>query len=198
MIRVIGMGPGDISYVTMGAIEKVKASKRVLAFGRISASLDGIIKDLIRITRVDEILKYINEGEDIAVLASGDPCFYGILEYIKSKRIEVDEVVPGISSFQYMMARLKKSWQGAKLMSLHGRVESLEAVKENRLSVILTDKNYTPAVISKMLFDMGVVGKIYAGFNLSYPDEVIDVKNIGEEIESRSYLAVVVIENEMD
>lgn len=196
MIRVIGMGPGDIRYVTMDAIEKIKQSKRVIAFGRISGSLNGIVDDFVTVKSVDEVIKNITM--DTAILASGDPCFYGILEYLKVKGIEVDEVVPGISSFQYMMTRLKKSWNGAKLLSLHGREESLIYVKSSRISVVLTDKKFTPDVISNMLYNLEVKGRIYAGFNLSYDDEVIIERKIGEKIDCISSLAVVVVENEMD
>lgn len=196
MIRVIGMGPGAIRYVTMDAIEKIKQSKRVIAFGRISGLLNGLVDDFITVKSVDEVIKNITK--DTAILASGDPCFYGILEYLKVKGIEIDEVVPGISSFQYMMTRLKKSWNGARLLSLHGREDSLIYVKSSSISVILTDKKFTPDVISNMLYNLGVKGRIYAGFNLSYEDEVIMTRKIGEKIDCISSLAVVVVENEMD
>ena len=143
-------------------------------------------------------MKHIDEQEDILLLASGDPCFYGILEFLKKKGVPVKNVLPGLSSFQYMMARLEKSWQGAYLLSLHGRNEGLENVKDNKLTIVLTDKDNTPSIISKRLYDLGVRGTIYAGFNLSYEDERLFNVNIGEEIEDISTLAVVVIENEMD
>ncbi|WP_278279618.1 hypothetical protein [Clostridium sp. DMHC 10] len=41
-------------------------------------------------------------------------------------------------------------------------------------------------------------GKIYAGFNLSYDDEKIIIRSIGDEIEDVSKLSVVVVENEVD
>jgi cobalt-precorrin-7 (C5)-methyltransferase len=45
---------------------------------------------------------------------------------------------------------------------------------------------------------MGVKGKLYTGFNLSYEDELIVEKGIGADIDDISALAVVVIENEVD
>ncbi|MCG8500973.1 MAG: precorrin-6y C5,15-methyltransferase (decarboxylating) subunit CbiE [Firmicutes bacterium] len=197
MLRVIGMGPGDIKYVTPAAVEKIQASCKVLAFGRISESAEKIKRPIIKIGKVHEILEHMRGEEDIAVLASGDPCFYGILAYLQKHKITVDEVVPGLSSFQYMMARLKKSWHHAQLVSFHGREDRLERISQNRLSVVLTDHQNTPQVLSEMLYQKGVRGKIYAGFNLSYPDEHIIVKNIGGPISGHSALAVVVIENEM-
>jgi cobalt-precorrin-7 (C5)-methyltransferase len=197
MIRVIGMGPGNIKFMTLDSVDKVKQSSVVLAFGRISKTAELLRDDVIKISRVDEILKYLDGDKDIAILASGDPCFYGILEYLKSKGILIDEVTPGLSSFQYMMSKLKKSWHCANFVSLHGREEDINSVIKNNLSVILTDSKNTPNYISKALHAKGIRGRLYAGFNLSYEDECIITKNIGEEIEKLGSLAVVVIENEM-
>lgn len=107
-------------------------------------------------------------------------------------------IMPGISSFQYMMVKLGLSWQGANLISLHGRNEALESVKKHKLSIILTDSKNTPSTISKEIYNLGIRGKIYAGFNLSYENEKIIKANIGDKIEDISSLAVVVIENEVD
>ena len=45
---------------------------------------------------------------------------------------------------------------------------------------------------------MGLVGSIYVGINLSYEDEKIIIKKIGEDIEEIDSLSIVVVENEMD
>lgn len=198
MIYLIGMGPGDIKYLTVDALEKIKASTRIVAFGRLSKVAEELVGTATKITKVEEVLNHINRDENISILASGDPCFYGLLEYLKNKNIKVDEVIPGISSFQYMMARLKKSWHNAEFISLHGRAESLDRVLKSSLSVILTDIKNTPQSISKTLYEIGVRGTLYAGFNLSYEDEKIVLANIGDDVENISDLSVVVIENEMD
>lgn len=147
---------------------------------------------------MDEIIQLINKNENILILASGDPCFYGIVEYLKKKNIPIKRIMPGLSSFQYMMAKLGISWQGGNLISLHGRTEGLETVKNHKLSIILTDKKNTPSVISNKLYKLEIKGFMYVGFNLSYEDEKIIKVNIGDEIQNISPLAVVVIENEMD
>jgi cobalt-precorrin-7 (C5)-methyltransferase len=63
---------------------------------------------------------------------------------------------------------------------------------------VLTDSKYTPNYISHYLYDLGFRGKIFAGFNLSYEDELIVEKEVGADIEDISTLALVVIENEVD
>jgi len=178
--------------------EAIERAENIVAFGRVSSSLKDIRNDFIKIDKVAGVDRFIKMYENILILASGDPCFYGIIEYLNKQNITIEKILPGISSFQYMMARLGKSWQGANFLSLHGRNGSLESIRENRLSIILTDRENTPAAISKRLQDIGIRGKIFAGFNLSYEDERIIEAKIGESIEDISPLAVVVIENEMD
>ena len=197
MLTVAGVGPGNPKYLTLDVKEKIEESKYILGFGRVAKSLSSIREDIVEVNRVDEILNYIDSDKEILLLASGDPNFFGIVDFLKRKGISIKEVLPGLSSFQYMMSKLEKSWQNANFLSLHGRRESLERIRENKLSILLIDKDNLPSHISKELYRLNIKGKMYAGFNLSYDNEKIIKINIGEEIEDISSLGVVVIENEM-
>lgn len=198
MIKIIGMGPGNIKCLTNYAIDTIKNAHKVIAFGRIAKGAKVLRDDIVCVRRVDEITTFIEEDKTIAILASGDPCFYGILEYLKKKGIVIDEVVSGISSFQYMMSKLQKSWQHAKLISMHGRNENLNNIKDNKVVIILTDSENTPEFISKRLYDKGLRGKLYVGYNLSYDNESIIEKRIGEDIENNIDISLVVVEFEVD
>lgn len=198
MLTIAGVGPGNPKYLTLDVAEKIKNSDNIIAFGRVGKSAESLGKDYLHVKRVDEIINNLNEEEDTLLLASGDPNFYGIVEYLKRKEINIKEVLPGISSFQYMMAKLKKPWQDARFISLHGRDFDLGEVLNCKLVIALIDKDNNPSSISKKLFNLGCYGVIYVGFNLSYDDEKIIKANIGDEIENYSSLGVVVIENEMD
>src|SRR5699024_6401167 len=140
---------------------------------RISKSLKSVNRNIISISRVDQVLDYINKEDNILLLASGDPNFFGIVQFIKNKRIEIKEVLPGLSSFQYLMAKLQKPWQDAKFISHHGRKGDLDKVKENKLSIILTDKDSNPSYIANKLEELNIKGKMYIGFNLSHENEEI-------------------------
>jgi cobalt-precorrin-7 (C5)-methyltransferase len=198
MIRLVGMGPGSLKHITVEAVERIKTADRVLAFGRIAKTAKEIRKDIQVINKVDEALGMLEAGADTVILASGDPCFYGILDFLQKHGINIDEVVPGLSSMQYMMAKLKKSWHEAALISFHGREADIQSIKKHKVAIILADAKHTPCYISYYLRDNGLKGKIYTGFNLSYDDELIVEKRIGEQIEDISTLALVVIENEVD
>lgn len=198
MIYLVGMGPGDIKSLTLEAVDILKGATKIVSFGRISNTAKEFNSNVISIKRVDEINEFTKKDENLVILASGDPCFFGILDYLKRKEINIDKVIPGISSLQYMMAKVKKSWQDCTFVSLHGRDEGIEKILKSEQSFILTDSKNTPNSISKKLKEKGLKGKLYVGFNLSYENEKIVMVNIGEEVGEDTSLAVVVVENEMD
>lgn len=198
MITVVGMGPGNLKNLSYEAVEVIKTTTKVVAFGRISQTARQINPNVIEINRVDKLLEYVNQDREIAILASGDPCFFGVLEYLKNKNITVKRVIPGISSFQYLMAKLQKAWNEAVFVSFHGRDGDVDKILRNKLSVILTDSINSPNTISALLGEKGMRGDITVGFNLSHDNEVIFHKRVGDHICDISPLAVVVVENEMD
>ena len=198
MLTIAGIGPGNPRYLTLDVKKRIERAEYILAFGRVAKSLEYIRKDIIQVNKVDEVIKYLDKDREILLLASGDPNFFGIVDFIKKNEIKIKEVLPGLSSFQYLMAKLQKPWQNANFLSLHGRNGSLDNIMQNKLSILLIDKENTPSKISNQLYNLGIKGKMYVGYNLSYDEETIITKNIGEEIEDISPLGVVVIENEMD
>lgn len=198
MLTVAGAGPGNIKYLTIEVAERIKEADKVIAFGRVGGSIASIREDYIEVSRVDDVINLLVPNEDILLLASGDPNFFGIVEFLKRKSVNIDLVLPGLSSFQYLMCKLQKSWQEARFISLHGRIHDLNQILSNKLIIMLIDKDHTPSYISSELNRLGMKGSIYAGFNLSYGDEKIIKANIGDKIEDYSSLGVVVIENEMD
>ena len=83
-----------------------------MAFERIAKSLKGARDDIIKIKSVDEVIPIINKQKIYLYWLQETHAFWNIRVF-KEKGIKVDKVLPGISSFQYMMARLMKSWDNA-------------------------------------------------------------------------------------
>ena len=178
MIYIVGLGPGHRDYIMIKALEIMKKSDIIIGFKRAIESLDFIDNKKIYINKLSDIDKHIcsdeNEDNNISIVASGDPTFYGITNYIKSKTVLEIEVIPGISSFQYLTCKLKMPWNNAYLGSLHGRHEEfLEKINDNQLSIWLTDKENNPAVLCKTLHEAEIKCKVIIGENLSYEDEII-------------------------
>lgn len=199
MVYIVGLGPGSKEYILPKALTTLEKSKVIIGFGRAIESLNFIEGRKLSVSTLKDILNYINsnEDEDIAVVASGDPCFYGVTEYIKRNYNREIEVIPGISSFQYLAARLNKCWQGSHLGSLHGREEEfVDKVKENTFSIWLTDKINSPSLICRKLLEEKIEAKVYVGENLSYGDERITEGTVEEVVNMNfSELSVVIIEN---
>lgn len=199
MVYIVGLGPGSKEYILPKALTTLEKSKVIIGFGRAIESLNFIEGRKLSVSTLKDILNYINsnEDEDIAVVASGDPCFYGVTEYIKRNYNREIEVIPGISSFQYLAARLNKCWQGSHLGSLHGREEEfVDKVKENTLSIWLTDKINSPSLICRKLLEEKIEARVYVGENLSYGDERITEGTVEEVVNMNfSELSVVIIEN---
>ena len=202
MVYIVGLGPGSREYMLVKAIDILEKSDIIVGFKRAIDSI-AFIKDKNRILvkTLKEILDIINNNENksIAIVASGDPCFYGISDYINRNYKGRLITIPGISSFQYLMSKLNKSWQGAHLGSLHGREENfIEKVKNYKISIWLTDKVNSPKEICKTLFREDLLVTVYVLESLSFDDEGFLIGK-PEEFMHREFddLAVVVIENEI-
>jgi precorrin-6y C5,15-methyltransferase (decarboxylating) CbiE subunit len=93
------------------------------------------------------------------VLASGDPCFFGIgprlVERLGRQRVEI---VPQVSSVALAFARLGLAWQDATVLSAHGRpLQDLlgPAMRADKLAILTDDQN-TPAAIAEALLASGL------------------------------------------
>jgi len=198
MVYIVGIGPGSPKYIIPLAVETMGNVDVIIGFERAIMSIPKVKTKKIIVKTLKGIIDYINENveKDIAIVASGDPCFYGITNYIKVNYKNQIEIIPGISSFQYLMCKLQKPWQNAYLGSMHGRQEEfIEIVRVHRASVWLTDKSNSPQALCKALFDNNIKATVYVGEELSYEDERI-IKGLAQDIKDKTFndLSVVVIE----
>ena len=176
MIYIVGIGPGHKDYILNKALKVMEVCDLIIGFKRAVESIDFIDTDKKCMTKLSDLDQYIleNNQKNIAIIASGDPTFYGITNYIKSRAKVEFEVIPGISSFQYMTCKMKLPWNKAHLGSLHGRKENfINDVKNNNLSIWLTDKENSPNNLCKILVEHKINCTVLIGENLSYENEVI-------------------------
>ena len=118
-----------------------------------------------------------NKEKEITVIVSGDTGFYSLLNYLKKNLPEISfNTVPGISSFQYLFAKLGETWENYNLYSVHGRELNIpEVFKNSRAGVVLlTDKENSPYIIGRILMKNNFPdAKLICGERLSYSDERI-------------------------
>ncbi len=94
------------------------------------------------------------------VLTSGDPLFFGLgrllLEHLPAEALTFH---PHPSAVQLAFSRLKLPWQGATLVSAHGRsTEELIAAlrRGDQLIAVLTDPTHTPAALGQLLLTLAL------------------------------------------
>lgn len=205
-LKIIGLGPGHPDYILPIARKEIEAAEVILCGTRHAESFDISGKQMLFIgqgTPLSELMAEIAKvyrTKKTALVVSGDTGFYSMLSYTKKVIPEKDIVcIPGISSLQYLFAKLGETWQDARLMSLHGRDQDLAtAVKENGKLGILTDKSNNTAFIAKTLAAAGITNStIYVGEELSYPNEKITRLTVAEALTFQEKgMAVVVVINE--
>ncbi|WP_027633630.1 precorrin-6y C5,15-methyltransferase (decarboxylating) subunit CbiE [Clostridium hydrogeniformans] len=198
MIYIVGLGPGHKDYIVPRAIEILNKADLVIGFKRAIESLDFIDNRKIIVESLKETLKIINENKDknIGLVASGDPTFYGISNYIKNNYEGKVVITPGISSFQYLACAVGKSWNEALVSSVHGRkADFIKEVLNKKLSFWLTDKENNPKRLCELLLENSIKCNVFIGENLSYENEII-ANGSPEELINREYsdLSVVVVE----
>jgi len=162
------------------------------------------VKGFVSISPLKDALDFIKENlkrKKIAVLASGDPLFFGIgRRLLKEFGKEQVEFIPAVSSMQTAFARIKEPWQDAVFVSVHGRkVEDIvETVKKNNKIGIFTDKINSPARIARTLLQEGLSHyRAYICEDLGYPGEKITSISISEMIHMNfSPLNIIILINQ--
>lgn len=109
-----------------------------------------------------ETLKSRDRHKKTAVLATGDPLFFGIgrllLEAFPKEELLF---LPHVTSIALAFARLKETWNDACVVSLHGRplqtiVPALE--RGERKIAVFTDAENDPAAVARLLCEKGLGG----------------------------------------
>jgi cobalt-precorrin-7 (C5)-methyltransferase len=204
-IHILGIGPGSEEYL-LPISNRLISEADVLIGGRRALDLFSNLdkEELVIKADLQRILDYIKdnyEQKKIAVLVSGDPGLYSMLNYLL-KYFERDElnVIPGISSLQLGFARASLVWQDAEITSLHGRDKSelLDILDKKDKVGFFTDNKFPPNQIAKYLLDNGFTDKrAFVGERLSYGDERIIDGTLEEITQYDDFkMTVMVIYNE--
>ncbi len=166
--------------------------------------LDDISGEIVPITPLQEALQSIDlllKKGNVAVLASGDPLFFGIgRRVIEAFGVKQVEIVPDISFMQLACARFKMTWDDARIISLHGRECQHLAAKLLRYpkSIIFTDATNSPDKIAgDLLRYLEIVGaekkkdqlRVYVAQNLAMKDERLFEGTV-QEVAARSFSSV--------
>lgn len=202
-LYVIGMGPGSKDLVHPMAQELIEKCDVLIGGRRNLEPYNHLCKEMVVIgNNLDEIYQYITgnlEKKRIAVLASGDPGLYSIMTSLKEKLPQTDmEVIPGISSLQYLCSKLHLNWNDMAITSVHGRQQSrlFDIIKNYKKTAIFSGGEQSPDEICRKMAGFGLQNSlITVGENLSYVNERI-ISGTPEELGKMSFdsLALMIVQ----
>lgn len=163
-VLVVGIHAGGVQMLPPTLRERIEAAQVLIGGKRHLASFPAFAGETIVIAAdagfaVARARQGWEAGERVAVLASGDPLWYGFAATLhKALPPEALEIHPAPASFQLAFAALAEPWHDAALLSAHGR--PLAAMLPQALAAskaaILTDPVQTPAVVARALIAAGM------------------------------------------
>ncbi|WP_029320296.1 bifunctional cobalt-precorrin-7 (C(5))-methyltransferase/cobalt-precorrin-6B (C(15))-methyltransferase [Butyrivibrio sp. AE3004] len=193
IIYLIGMGMGTKDSMTLEALNALESSDAVFGAKRLVGNLS--CKNKYEMYLSDEIIPVLQKEKinRAAIVFSGDLGFYSgakkMTLALKNWRSDIDvRVIPGISSFSYLAARLGESYDDACFYSIHGKKQNenmqrlTDRVKHEKKTFVLLSGAGDISEIAKRLLDMGIDGRFVVGENLSYENERITELSFNEAL----------------
>ncbi len=185
-VYIVGMGDDGAEGLTSAARQVV--SEAELLIGPL-ACLEAVETEAERIPiggNVESIIGQIEEhrARRIAVLASGDPLFYGTARFL-CERLGKDrfEVLPHVSSMQLAFARVKESWDEAYLTNLatRGIDRVVERIRTAEKVGLFTTEDSPPSAVCQALLDRRIDYFIaYVCEDLGAPNERVTQGELSE------------------
>ncbi|HVS39209.1 MAG TPA: precorrin-6y C5,15-methyltransferase (decarboxylating) subunit CbiE, partial [Gemmataceae bacterium] len=178
-IHIIGVGPDGLAGLTARARELLTNAE--VMFG--AESVLALAPELRAERRVlgGDLQETVNAVAAVlgrkraAILAAGDPLFYGVARYL-CDRLGPDrfEVLPHVSSMQMAFARIKETWDDAYLTDLqtHPLETVLDRIRTAETVGLFPSDTEGPAVVARELLARGLdYFRAYVCENLGGRDE---------------------------
>ena len=162
-----GRPHGPEATSALAAADRVAGAPRHLEAAELPAGAERIV-----IKRLDDALDAIcGRPGRVAVLASGDPGFFGIVRALRARGV-TPEVIPAVSSVALAFARLGLDWDDALVVSAHGRDPRqalAAALAHPKVAILTAPGNATARALGAELLRAG--RKVYVAECLGAPQE---------------------------
>ncbi len=193
-VTVLGLGMGNPDTLTLGAQRALQAAQLLVGAQRLLDALpESLTAPRIAATRAEAVLDALQNTpgwQSACVVLSGDIGLFsgaaGLLAKLAAYRVEC---LPGVSSVQYLAAKLGRPWQTWRFVSAHGlSCNAAEALLAAEGPVFFaTGGQNSPASLCAQLCKAGLGhAPVAVGQRLSYPDETI-VCGPAEEMAGQSF-----------
>ena len=188
----MGMGEDDLSGRALRWIERAEilaGHKRFLEYFAAHPGRKLPFQSPLEETFVH--LEQLSRSYRTAVLASGDPLFFGagrrLVKLLGRDRLLV---LPNITTVQALFARLMEQWDGVCVHSLHGREGRgwLRDLRHFSKLALFTDAEHTPTWIARQLLDAGFDDRyLVVAQDLGLASERLDIVSLKDALE-RTFL----------
>ncbi len=205
-VSLVGMGPGSPALLTRAATAALARAELFIGAPRLLEPYrQGAVPCREAVLARDILAALEQSGaENAAVLLSGDTGFYsgakGLRPLLLEAGMEV-ETFPGVSSLQYLCAKIGTPWEDIHPASAHGRAcAPAELVARHGRVFFLTGEtgDQTPRALCAALEQAGWgKARAWVGSRLSYPNEEI-FSGAVEEFSRRDFppLSVLLVQGE--
>ena len=164
-VTLVGIGDDGCASLTSRAMEAVAGAQwlvggeRHLAFFPQFRGETLVVKDNLP-ALINRIAELANEN-NVCVLASGDPLFFGIgALVIKKIGREHVSTIPHPSSVQWAFARVGLKWDDAAVISVHSRSPTgfVSRLKRHTKVAVLTSPENSPPRLAALMAEYGETG----------------------------------------
>ncbi|MEH6824400.1 MAG: precorrin-6y C5,15-methyltransferase (decarboxylating) subunit CbiE [Motiliproteus sp.] len=192
-LHIIGLGVAQMARLDESATRVLQSAAVVIGSERQLAVVSALVGStqqlkLPSLKELREVLaRFSDQGvSSVAVLASGDPLYFGIGRWF-GRHFDPQQLrfYPAVSSVQAACHRLGLSLQDVTVVSLHGRpVEKIRTrLKRNQQLVILTDKHSTPQALARECIAAGLSeSTLWVCESLGYEQEQVQSHSAKEMV----------------
>lgn len=177
-ISLVGIGMGAEKTLTLEGKKAFDEAELLIGAKRMTEAVQKPGQKVLHEYRSEKIVEYIKahpEYRTVAIALSGDVGFYSGAKKLVDLLEGHVEVICGISSVVYFMAKIGLSWDDAKIVSAHGRKCNLVSLIRHNpkvFSILGTEDGVASLAKKLVYYGMGDV-TLYVGENLSYENEKI-------------------------
>jgi precorrin-6y C5,15-methyltransferase (decarboxylating) CbiE subunit len=178
MIIGVGIGPGDMNYLTQRGAALIRDAEWIVGFRTVNEfarPLASPAAEFVHLTyknQVEELERAASahhEGKNVVVLFMGDPHFSGfqMIERVEKACGHRVEVIPGISAAQILASKAKVCFDETTFVTFHRRGD-LEPFKRHLVHVLRDDRNaiviphtwdLMPSAVCRYLLEQGISGE---------------------------------------
>ena len=159
IFSVVGAGPGQPGLLSARARDAICQAQEAYATGQIAGALAALRKDWQLCPHGQTAARAAESAcHKVAVLVPGDPGFFEEIEHVRAilQPHGQVQVYPGVSSLQYLCARLGESYDDLFWMQAGDGPDLLAAVSYHSKVGVLTDDAHPPEKVCAVLHAAGL------------------------------------------